>query len=666
MTISAGTVEALLRLRDEMSPALKTAAKSVRAFVNDAEQMKVIGTFVAGAAAAVSGLVAGFVALGARGADVADLRAQFDALNDRLGNTGDVLGRMRAAFAGTASDFDIMKSTNTAFSLGLKLTTEQLELAAKGARVLADRTGGDAKEAFDSLTRAMATGQERLLRQSGLSADVEGATRRVADAVGVETSKLTDSQRAVAMKTATLEALKKTLELTGEAEFDFGDAVSKARATWVNMMDTLALSIAQNPAVKAGVDAISKALDGAFGVSQAQKISALSKFVTDFALVLVSVGKAGIEVARFIANAWSGLNVAFTDTMNVLFSVVTGFADMVVAAGNLAAKLPLVGDRFKSLTADAREEADALRTMAQSFRDQTAETLDGAAAQNAAFDKMQGTLNDVRGAMLSAKASEEQLAEVTVDLTGDQAALTRTTEQVAEANKKAAAESEKWAKGIDAWTDAIVAADKAAMEWAQNILEQFGPTAEQMEQKVKDIEAGVKAFNGVVGMSDAQVKNLADQLKNLMDAGVEIPDGLLLPVNDRLRQMGRELPNTTEGVKKLSTSLGQNLKSALSGLPGVILGAIQGGGNALKSVGASIFGSIFSEGSSIVTGLTNKLGGLLGKGLGSAIGSVIPGLGTALGGMIGGLGSKLIGNLFGGKEKEVDKLRDAFLHIIIC
>jgi hypothetical protein len=111
--------------------------------------------------------------------------------------------------------------------------------------------------------------------------------------------------------------------------------------------------------------------------------------------------------------------------------------------------------------------------------------------------------------------------------------------------------------------------------------------------------------------------------------------------------------------KDAGVSFADGMKTALHDLPEVILGALQGGGSVGGSIGALFGGTIFGKDSALMKGLTGP-GGLLSKGIGGALGSVIPGLGTMLGGMLGDLGGKLFGKLFGGEEKKVNDMRDAF------
>ena len=106
-------------------------------------------------------------------------------------------------------------------------------------------------------------------------------------------------------------------------------------------------------------------------------------------------------------------------------------------------------------------------------------------------------------------------------------------------------------------------------------------------------------------------------------------------------------------------------KSAVKDLPSVILGAIQGGGDVGKSIGAHLGGSFAESFGGVIT---KSLTGVLGKTLGGALGSIIPGLGSLIGSQLGGFISKGIGKIggllgIGGNKQiqEVNKLRDAFL-----
>jgi hypothetical protein len=105
---------------------------------------------------------------------------------------------------------------------------------------------------------------------------------------------------------------------------------------------------------------------------------------------------------------------------------------------------------------------------------------------------------------------------------------------------------------------------------------------------------------------------------------------------------GTEEPVISGGEGWFSGMLGQ--------LPQTIMGALMGGGSLTKSIGSLFGGSITEKLMSGSTGaaITNTLKNTLGKTLGGAVGSMIPGIGALLGPAI-----SWIGGLFGpGKEYQ--------------
>lgn len=97
------------------------------------------------------------------------------------------------------------------------------------------------------------------------------------------------------------------------------------------------------------------------------------------------------------------------------------------------------------------------------------------------------------------------------------------------------------------------------------------------------------------------------------------------------------------------------------GLPNLIVGALQGGGNVGQSIGASLFGQIFQSGGASQKAIEAGASKLFGAGVGAAIGSAVPGLGTLVGSVAGQLSQKFFGKLFKSEGKEVNNLRDTFV-----
>jgi len=101
----------------------------------------------------------------------------------------------------------------------------------------------------------------------------------------------------------------------------------------------------------------------------------------------------------------------------------------------------------------------------------------------------------------------------------------------------------------------------------------------------------------------------------------------------------------------------ENFSAAFGNIGPTIVGALQGGGNAFKAVGASLFGGL---GQDLGKALASKIGGTLGQSLGSFAGPV----GSILGGLAGDLAGKLFGNLFGNaNQKAVTNMRDKFFEM---
>ncbi len=117
------------------------------------------------------------------------------------------------------------------------------------------------------------------------------------------------------------------------------------------------------------------------------------------------------------------------------------------------------------------------------------------------------------------------------------------------------------------------------------------------------------------------------------------------------------LPSVASGMKRVATdarSFGDFLRNDLGR---TVLGAFQGGGSVIKSIGGSIGGFLAGTTSKVGQAIAGGLTSALGSTIGGALGSVIPGLGTAL----GALGGSLFGKLFSNPEKQINPIREAFV-----
>lgn len=175
------------------------------------------------------------------------------------------------------------------------------------------------------------------------------------------------------------------------------------------------------------------------------------------------------------------------------------------------------------------------------------------------------------------------------------------------------------------------------------------PIAEQIKALEKVARESVKVAKAVdkMGASMLAAARVADPFGDLLGvtaSEAEISANYLNSLPGGTDPFFGMDPGGPQSTVALPAPRGPGMFSdAMKSLPGVLLGALQGGGNPLKALGG-LFGGAAGG------GLGTKVGGLLG--------SFIPGLGTLLGGAAGGLLGKAlggIGKLFGfggGPSKE--------------
>ena len=163
----------------------------------------------------------------------------------------------------------------------------------------------------------------------------------------------------------------------------------------------------------------------------------------------------------------------------------------------------------------------------------------------------------------------------------------------------------------------------------------------------ENLEKIVKQTEKLIEMDDPFADNSI--FNNVDTSGIDV-------IGPLMKKMKVELPGMAFDFKK-------TFKDTLKDLPDVILGAIQGGGDVFKAIGAKvggdILGGLFEEGGKATKFLTDKLG----KTLGSAIGGIMGPLGSIAGSLIGKGLDKLTGALGIGGNKiimQVNDMRDAF------
>jgi hypothetical protein len=398
---------------DQVEKDSEKSAKKVKSIWEKELDGSAFVKFGAVAATAVAAVGAGIIALGQRGADLMDVAQSFDVLSRGAGGADAVIKELRAGVVGSIPDLELMQMANKVLGAGMIKTSQDMGTLTHGARALAKATGMETKDAFDTLTSAIASGRTAQLKQLGLFVDSKVAIEAYARAHNKATGDLTDAERVQALSAATLGALRDRLKEIPPDAADFGEMIGQARARVVNFVDSLSIAIAQSPVLQAGMREMGAALEAAFGSDQQAQVKTLMGFVNGLAIFLVDVAEVAVEGARFIMGAWTGMNVLFNNVMGEMSSgiglLVTAFHDWVV----VAAEWDIPGAR-ESLPV-IRDVKNMLDGATQSFRDQSAAAIQSAGEQTLALDKVQGVLTTTRAAMVAAKDSAVQMQDTTTN-----------------------------------------------------------------------------------------------------------------------------------------------------------------------------------------------------------------------------------------------------------
>lgn len=666
-------------------------------------------TAFAGTVVAVGAAV---LALGQRGAGIDDTRGAFAQLTSEVGGTAASIATLRKATDGVVTDFDLMDKTNKAFSLGLRLSQDQMSLTGESARVLADRVGVGVADAYGTLTMAMATGKDAQLKSIGLNIDAKKATDDYAKSLGIESSELNENQQIIAKRTAILAAMKAELDASGGAEVDFADRMDQMQVAVQNFNDNLSVAIATSPVLNEALGATADAVMGAFGDNQQAAIATMVSYINKFVIFIVDAASAAVSFGKYAGMAFYGVRSILFTVMGAVLDFSLMVADMQIKIVDAASKLPGVGSMFKSFGDQLRAQRAEVTGFADSFHQTADQALTDADQWGKGADNINAKLGTLRDKMVVLDAQGVSGAEIQANLakahknTGDSAsASSKFVEQleksIAKMNTAAdlAAKNgalELWAaKNASALRALAIDAAAAGKSLSGNLLaaflsgevqkasEQAGKLATDIMKKQQDdfmksldvmnakysqsleMRAGAAAeYSDLVAkrtLSDYeyQVYLIEEEEKEKIASferlGQATTENLDLVKNVTAEKMkAATAVHTAEIAKwKAETNSWGNLTSKwMKGIPDLLKSAFTGGGGmagALKGLTSGIGGDIGEK----IFGGPNGLGQKVASGLLGKVGGQLAG---KIGGMVGMMGGP-IGSMLGGlAAKGIGKL----------
>lgn len=227
-------------------PRTNTALKSIdNEAKGTASGLAILGT----AAAAATATFATLIAAAQRGQNFNELKNAFD-------STGASIDALREKSQGLVSDFQLMKSSNLADSLGV--TKEQFELLTEAADTLGDKVGVDTADALELLTRGLGQAQERALKQLGVTIDATAANEKFARSLGISAKELNEAGKQSAFRAEAELKIREALAATNGEVASAGEGYQKLTVAISNAIDQASAAVDKNEALAKTFEGLAK------------------------------------------------------------------------------------------------------------------------------------------------------------------------------------------------------------------------------------------------------------------------------------------------------------------------------------------------------------------------------------------------------------------------
>jgi hypothetical protein len=589
-TLTIAQIEALLKLKDELSPALKKAEEAVVSMQSRIEGLEKSNEKASKSFSGFSGAsfqfnqitdalgtvvewgqraIGVFVELAERGGRVSAVANSFEALSASLGETGDaMLGRLREGTRGLVADFDLMLATNKAVLLGLPVTSKEMGILADTSLRLGQTMGLSTTQALNDLITGLGRGSALILDNLGITVNAAEAYESYAAAIGKTASDLTEGEKKLAVYKAALESASASVGKLGDLQLTFADRMQQTRTAVGNFTDALGMAIARSPVLNELMGTLANTLQEAFGKNQQETIATLIRIINDLAIGTVSLAKVGVQTAAFISNAFNGLKAVFAALLTGMADAVVKVLGLLQSVAEAGGKLPgIVGQGFRAQAADIGSVADHVALVRAQMGEYGAGVVDTIGKTEAAKVASLAWLDALQGRLEAAKSK--------VIATGN-------------------AFSAPAPQGPVAGAKALVAALEAA-----------GPPLDKIKQQVIDLAPNLTTaadaigndfLNGVQGavppLKEITV-SVEETVKKTFDWNKALNDGTAIidTLAGALDQMGvsadSNLARIVRGFQDLAHAAQDGVKAYAQFASGDIVGGIV---SSIKAIGGAVSG----------------------------------------------------------------------------
>lgn len=187
----------------------------------------------------------GLVSSISQGANIDDISSSFENLAKQAGASGDaLLGKLNTALSNTIPNVQLMQQANELLIGGLK--PDEIENVAIAARAFGEATGVDATQGMNALADSLLRGNDRALKTLGIVVDNKKAEEEYAASLGKTRDKLSEQERVLATRQATLTALAAETNRLGQVTDDAGDKMAQISTAISNARNEFLQAAATN------------------------------------------------------------------------------------------------------------------------------------------------------------------------------------------------------------------------------------------------------------------------------------------------------------------------------------------------------------------------------------------------------------------------------------
>lgn len=251
----------------------------------------------------------------------------------QIGSTSDAMTqRLRPATRGLLSDFELMRITNNAVTLGVAQNDRQFSELADSAIRLGRAVGLDAAQSIESLTTGIGRQSRMMLDNLGVVVDTRNAYETYANRIGVATDALTVEQQKLAFTEAATKAVMEAADRAGDSRLNLADRVQQSGVALQNERDDMLTTIGAS-------DRLNTALDKLLNTGQDSQDSGLrwGRFLGVFTSELMAAAVENITVLRDELDALAGDLEERITRLDKMTDVMRGLAE---AANAFGAPLP--------------------------------------------------------------------------------------------------------------------------------------------------------------------------------------------------------------------------------------------------------------------------------------------------------------------------------------